>query len=64
MITASNAKPTVNYNTKCAISDGWINLTSGMKITGTTGQVITVIEVNSSDQAVKKGEATLPAAGA
>lgn len=60
-ITPSASKPTVKYNTKCAVVDHWVNLTSGGKVTGTAGNVITVVEVDSLDQAVKKGEATLPA---
>lgn len=60
-ITPSGSKPTVNYNTKCAVADHWVNLTSGAKVTGATGNIITVVEVDSLDQAVKKGEATLPA---
>ena len=60
-ITPSNSKPTVNYNTTCAVSDHWVNFTSGAKVTGATGNIITVVEVDSLDKAVKKGEATLPA---
>lgn len=60
-ITPSNSKPTVNYNTTCAVSDHWVNFTSGSKVTGATGNIITVVEVDSLDKAVKKGEATLPA---
>ena len=60
-ITPSTSKPTVNYNTTCAVSDHWVNFTSGSKVTGATGNIITVVEVDSLDKAVKKGEATLPA---
>lgn len=60
-ITVSSSKPTVKYNTKCAVSDNWTDLTSGAKVTGNAGEIITVVEVDSLDQAVKKGEATLPA---
>lgn len=60
-ITPSTSKPTVNYNTTCAVSDYWVNFTSGSKVTGATGNIITVVEVDSLDKAVKKGEATLPA---
>lgn len=60
-ITVSSQKPTVKHNTKCAVSDNWTNLTSGAKVTGTAGDIITVVEVDSLDRAVKKGEATLPA---
>lgn len=62
-ITASGSEPAVELNTKCATSDGWTELGSDGKVTGIAGQVITVVEVDASDKAVKKGKATLPTPG-
>lgn len=62
-ITASGSEPTVALNTVCSTSDGWTALGSDGKVTGLAGQVITVVEVDASDKAVKKGKATLPTPG-
>lgn len=59
-ITAASAKPVVSYGTVCTTTDGWINFPANGKVTGIAGQVITVVEADASDKAVKKGEAVLP----
>lgn len=61
-ITAANAKPTVNYNTVVDTKSGWVAFPDNGQITGTEGQVVTVVDCTvSGANARTKGEATLPA---
>lgn len=59
-VTADNAKPTVNYDTVCTTQDGWEDIPSDKAVSGTAGQVVTVVEVTIEDgKARKKGEVIL-----
>lgn len=61
-ITAADAKPTVNYDDACISADGWQDFPSNGQVSGTSGQVITVVEMTTQGaKARKKGEAVLPA---
>lgn len=62
LLTAANAKPTVAYDTVCDTKSGWADLPANGEITGTAGQVATVVEMTTNGaKARAKGEATLPA---
>ena len=61
-ITNADAKPTIAYDTACVSNDGWLGFPSNGEVSGTEGQVITVVELtNSGANARKVGTATLPA---
>lgn len=61
-LTAANAKPVVDYDTVCDTKSGWVELPANGQITGTAGQVATVVEMTMQGaKARSKGEATLPA---
>ncbi len=61
-ITNADAKPTIAYDTACVSNGGWLNFPSNGEVSGTAGQVITVVELtNSGAYARKVGTATLPA---
>ena len=61
-ITNADAKPTIAYDTACVSKDGWLDFPSNGEVSGTAGQVITVVELtNSGAYARKVGTATLPA---
>ena len=61
-ITNANAKPTITYGTACVSNGGWLNFPSNGEVSGTAGQVITVVELtNQGSYARKVGTATLPA---
>ena len=61
-ITNANAKPTITYGTTCVSNGGWLNFPSNGEVSGTAGQVITVVELtNQGSYARKVGTATLPA---
>lgn len=61
-ITAANNKPTVTYGMQCPKADGWEDLPSNKQITGTDGQVVTVVEMTTQGALARKtGTATLPA---
>ena len=65
-LTASDAKPTVNYDTQCATADGWPDLPANGQISGSAGQIITVVELTNQGAKARgkargKGEAALPA---
>lgn len=57
-VTAANAAPTITYDQTVTTSD-WTAFTPGQKITGTEGQVISVVEVTAGGKARKYGKATL-----
>ncbi|NMM98157.1 hypothetical protein [Bifidobacterium olomucense] len=61
-LTAANQKPTVSYDTVCATADGWLDLPANGAVSGTEGQIATVVEQTTQGaKARKKGEAVLPA---
>lgn len=62
-VTAANAAPTITYDQTVTTSD-WTAFTPGQKITGTSGQVISVVEATAEGKARKYGRATLPAQSA
>lgn len=62
-VTAANAASTITYDQTVTTSD-WTAFTPGQKITGTSGQVISVVEATAEGKARKYGKATLPAQSA
>lgn len=58
-VTEANAAPTITYDQTVTTSD-WTAFTPGQKITGTSGQVISVVEATAEGKARKYGKATLP----
>ena len=61
-ITDAASAPTVAYYTACVADDGWLSFPSNGEVSGTEGQVITVVELtNQGSYALKVGTATLPA---
>lgn len=61
-ITNADAKPTVAYDTACVSADGWVDYPANGQVSGTAGQVATVVELTTQGaKARMKGEATLPA---
>lgn len=59
-VTEANAAPTITYDQTVTTSE-WTAFTPGQKVTGTTGQVISVVELTADGKARKYGKATLPA---
>lgn len=62
-VTAANAAPTITYDQTVTTSE-WTAFTSGQKVTGTEGQVISVVELTADGKARKYGKAALPAQSA
>lgn len=62
-VTAANAAPTITYDQTVTTSD-WTAFTSGQKITGTSGQAISVVDLTAGGKARKYGKAVLPAQSA
>lgn len=62
-VTAANAAPTITYDQTVTTSE-WTAFTSGQKVTGTSGQVISVVELTAGGKARKYGKAVLPAQSA
>lgn len=62
-VTAANAAPTIAYDQTVTTSE-WTAFTSGQKVTGTSGQVISVVELTADGKARKFGKAVLPAQSA
>lgn len=62
-VTAANAAPTITYDQTATTSE-WTAFTSGQKVTGTEGQVISVVELTADGKARKYGKAALPAQSA
>ena len=61
-ITAANAKPMVDYDTVVDAASGWIAVSANGQVSGTAGQIVTVVDNTASGaNARAKGEATLPA---
>ena len=62
-VTEANAAPTITYDQTVTTSE-WTAFTAGQKITGTSGQVISVVDLTAGGKARKYGEAVLPAQSA
>ncbi|KFI56585.1 Ig-like domain-containing protein [Bifidobacterium callitrichos] len=61
-ITNADAKPTVAYDQVLATADGWVEWPENGQITGTAGQVITVVHVTTQGAKARAvGTAVLPA---
>lgn len=62
-VTAANAVPTIMYDQTVTTSE-WTAFTAGQKVTGTSGQVISVVDLTAGGKARKYGKAVLPAQSA
>ena len=62
-VTAANAAPTITYDQTVTTSE-WTAFTAGQKVTGTSGQVISVVDLTAGGKARKYGKAVLPAQSA
>ena len=62
-VTTANAAPTITYDQTVTTSE-WTAFTAGQKVTGTGGQVISVVDLTSGGKARKYGKAVLPAQSA
>lgn len=62
-VTEANAAPTITYDQTVTTSD-WTAFSAEQKITGTEGQVISVVELTADGKARKYGKAALPAQSA
>ena len=62
-VTEANAAPTITYDQVVTTSE-WTAFSAEQKITGTEGQVISVVELTADSKARKYGKAVLPAQSA
>lgn len=62
-VTAANVAPTITYDQTVTTSE-WTAFTAGQKVTGTSGQVISVVDLTAGGKARKYGKAVLPAQSA
>jgi uncharacterized protein YjdB len=62
-VTAANAAPTITYDQTVTTSE-WTAFAAGQKVTGTSGQVISVVDLTAEGKARKYGKAVLPAQSA
>lgn len=62
-VTAANVAPTITYDQTVTTSE-WTAFSPEQKITGTEGQVISVVELTADRKARKFGTKTLPAQSA
>ena len=62
-VTAANSAPTITYDQTVTTSE-WTALTAEQKVTGTGGQVISVVDLTAGGKARKYGKAVLPAQSA
>lgn len=62
-VTAANAAPTITYDQRVTTSE-WTAFAAGQKVTGTSGQVISVVDLTAGGKARKYGKAVLPAQSA
>lgn len=62
-VTAANVVPTITYDQTVTTSE-WTAFTAGQKVTGTSGQVISVVDLTAGGKARKYGKAVLPAQSA
>lgn len=58
-VTEANAAPTITYDQTVTTSE-WAAFSAEQKITGTEGQVISVVELTADGKARKYGKAVLP----
>lgn len=58
-VTEANGAPTITYDQQVTTSE-WIAFSTTPKITGTKGQVMTVVELTADGKARKLGKAVLP----
>lgn len=58
-VTEANGAPTIMYDQTVTTSE-WTAFSAGQKITGTKGQVISVVELTADGKARKFGKAVLP----
>lgn len=62
-VTEANTAPTITYDQVVTTSE-WTAFSAEQKITGTEGQVISVVELTADGKARKYGKAVLPAQSA
>lgn len=62
-VTEANAAPTITYDQTVTTSE-WTAFTAGQKVAGTSGQVISVVDLTAGGKARKYGKAVLPAQSA
>lgn len=62
-VTEANAAPTITYDQTVTTSE-WTAFTAGQNVAGTSGQVISVVELTADGKARKYGKAALPARSA
>lgn len=62
-VTDANTVPTITYDQTVTTSE-WTAFTSGQKVTGTSDQVISVVDLTAGGKARKYGKAALPAQSA
>lgn len=58
-VTEANGAPTITYDQQVTTSE-WTAFSAGQKVTGTKGQVMTVVELTADGKARKLGKAVLP----
>lgn len=58
-VTEANGAPTITYDQQVTTSE-WTAFSAAQKITGTKGQVISVVELTAEGKARKFGKAVLP----
>lgn len=58
-VTEANGAPTITYDQQVTTSE-WTAFSAAQKITGTKGQVISVVELTADGKARKFGKAVLP----
>lgn len=58
-VTEANGAPTITYDQQVTTSE-WTAFSAGQKVTGTKGQVMTVVELTADGKARKLGKAMLP----
>lgn len=62
LVTDKGKEPTVAYGTVCDLKSGWATFPTDGNVTGTEGQVATVVDCTTSGAFARaKGTATLPA---
>lgn len=62
-VTTANAAPTITYDQTVTTSE-WTAFTAGQKVSGTSGQVISVVDLTAGGKARKYGKVVLPAQSA
>lgn len=62
-VTEANAAPTITYDQTVTTSE-WTAFTAGQNVAGTSGQVISVVDLTAGGKARKYGKTVLPAQSA